>query len=640
MPTDASGNFEWVPVDPLPNENLTFTILGRESEIMGQVVTNSTGGASDVQIMVPVTILAFKVFSDYNGNGVLDLGEPILRELPYTVAFDNGTVVANDSIPSGQDWGTWWEPVFYPDTNFTVALAIDPGSLLCSVKTNSTAYGSKICPVPPSQISGNVWSDDLCDGTFGFGDTIYSNALLYVYSLPGNTQLGNTTTNSIGSFTFQFLWPLRNKQVKVVLASDSTKSISVTLDGSGNAQNVSVQLVSSGVRGKYFVDVDQDNTYGSNDVPYASVAIDVKFSNGALLGSATTDVNSNFLVNVSNPLPSGTVLSVYTAANPSSAIGTITTDTSGFGCSVIAGPSPPGSGLVKVGNSAFDTSQTICQGSNFTAVITDSVLPGSGQRMLSANFAGATGSACYRKGTAVGPPGWTVEYSTDNGATWSATEPATGCAVTTVRTSAVQNYSGTAGTSSDMIVQKLEVSQLNYMGWLSSPSGTDGNDIIFDTANDRIFTVQHHVDYLKVVCWYKLTGQLCAGWNPAPTWTSTNFGYNVAFSRFVSGTVYNGKLYVWGRLQASNNPAVFCVDISSATPALCATKHYSLAPTLSYSNDEATSAGIRLGNRVGDGGLAAAMIGNPTECPNHLTISICLADTHIDLQPQSHINLL
>ena len=190
----------------------------------------------------------------------------------------------------------------------------------------------------------------------------------------------------------------------------------------------------------------------------------------------------------------------------------------------------------------------------------------------------------------VAPQGWTLSYSFDSGATWTATTPtsATGTATSWDRVTAVKASGSLVTDGSDAGRQVATATVAGPVASLAPAALTtstgDGYQVFFDPGRTRAFTVYHHKSPRTIDCWIIATGAKCAG-----------FPFTFGLGADTSSTLNRSTARVVGsKVWISGVGGLFCVDISSVlantgntsgggSPANCSTPKVALRATGQYS---------------------------------------------------------
>ena len=227
---------------------------------------------------------------------------------------------------------------------------------------------------------------------------------------------------------------------------------------------------------------------------------------------------------------------------------------------------PPTLTLISGGQIIQDSS-VLSTGDTLTAVAGGLLNPGSGSRELRIDLDPAT---IYQAGGVTAPEGWTIEWSTDDGASWVGTEPGIPGDVTSVRATATV-VAGTVVQGSQRYSKTLNASA--PASTFSGSTGGDGWDVFF--YDDYVLNVFHHQSsYVALDCHLRSTGARCDGYNP-----EVNVSTGVTGSRFPGYQAANrsggwvdgntGYAYLFTTETATNTPGALCVDLNVSPPESC-----------------------------------------------------------------------
>ena len=237
------------------------------------------------------------------------------------------------------------------------------------------------------------------------------------------------------------------------------------------------------------------------------------------------------------------------------------------GASPVQAESPPPTLTLLVDGQVIQDTSVVESGTVMTAVASSLLDPGTGTRELRIDLDDAT---IYQAGAVVAPEGWTVEWSTNDGATWVAVEPTPASSVTNVRATATVE-AGNVVLGTQRYTKSLDASV--PASTFSGSTGGDGWDVFF--YDDYVLNVFHHQSTnLPLDCHLRSTGERCPGFNPtvdvASGVTGSRFpGYRSAnrSGGWVDGNT--GKAYLYTAEVASGAPGALCVDLNVAPPVSC-----------------------------------------------------------------------
>lgn len=243
---------------------------------------------------------------------------------------------------------------------------------------------------------------------------------------------------------------------------------------------------------------------------------------------------------------------------------------SGFmviGAPAVHAETPPPSLTLLVDGQPIQDTSVVESGTTITAVASSLLDPGNGARELRIDLDATT---IYQSGGVTAPEGWTVEWSTDDGATWVGTEPVPPEDVTNVRATATV-VAGEVVLGTQLYKKQLDVSV--PASTFSGATGGDGWDVFF--YDDYVLNVFHHQSTtLPLDCHLRSTGDRCPGFNPtvdvSPGVTGSRFpGYQSGnrSGGWVDGNT--GFAYLFTTESASGTPGALCVDLNVAPPESC-----------------------------------------------------------------------
>ena len=227
---------------------------------------------------------------------------------------------------------------------------------------------------------------------------------------------------------------------------------------------------------------------------------------------------------------------------------------------------PPNLTLLVDGQPIQDTS-VVESGTTVTAVASSLLDAGEGTRELRIDLDDTT---IYQAGGVTAPEGWTVEWSTDGGTTWVATEPVPAGDVTNVRATA-NVVAGNVVLGTQQYTKQLNASV--PASTFSGATGGDGWDVFF--YDDYVLNVFHHNSgALPLDCHLRSTGDRCPGFDPTVNVSSGATGSR--FPGYVSANKSGGWVdgntgyaYLFTATVDTDQPGVLCVDLNTAFPESC-----------------------------------------------------------------------
>lgn len=192
--------------------------------------------------------------------------------------------------------------------------------------------------------------------------------------------------------------------------------------------------------------------------------------------------------------------------------------------------------------------------------------PGVGAREIRTKY---NANTVYQAGTARAPEGWTLSYSTNNGSTWTTTEPSPASSVTDIKATATSVAAGAIDGYSQQY--STETSASIPSSTFSASTGGDGWGVAF--YDDYIFNVYHHANSTVLECKRKSTGLACATATKTITTTegSTTVNYMASNRSDLAVDSTAGRLYAITAPTAGTNQykaGILCIDVRS-TPTAC-----------------------------------------------------------------------
>ena len=229
---------------------------------------------------------------------------------------------------------------------------------------------------------------------------------------------------------------------------------------------------------------------------------------------------------------------------------------------------------ITVDDALIADGSTVAVGETVTVGSAALLSPGVGYREIRTTLDQGTVLA---SNSAVAPEGWAIQYSADNGSTWSPTQP-TANTVTDVKASATVAAGLIEGTSQ---IYSSETTSAIPSSNFTASTGGDGWDTFF--FEDYVFNIFHHSDATVIDCHYRSTGDRCTGYK------ATYGGYRASMRSggWVDSTT--GRLYAFTSQTSTNYVGALCVDVSqSSGPVSCGFIRMSSSMDSSYGWDYLT----------------------------------------------------
>ena len=199
---------------------------------------------------------------------------------------------------------------------------------------------------------------------------------------------------------------------------------------------------------------------------------------------------------------------------------------------------------------------TVANGDTVTVGAAGLLSPGVGDREIRTTLDSTT---VYESGSAVAPEGWTVNYTANNGTSWSSSEPSPASSVTDVRATATDVAAGLIeGTS--QIYSSETTSSVPSSTFLANAGGDGYNAFFYD---DYVFNIFHHNSNTYVMCHLKADSTRCPGFS-SPFTVS---GYQTSMRSTGWVDAVTGRLYSIGT--KSGSAWAVCIDVSTSSPFFC-----------------------------------------------------------------------
>ncbi len=241
-----------------------------------------------------------------------------------------------------------------------------------------------------------------------------------------------------------------------------------------------------------------------------------------------------------------------------------------FVASPVAAEVPPPTLTLQTSGGIVRDDSVVSSGTTMTAAVGGLLEDGTGDRELRIDLDDAT---VYEAGGVTAPEGWTVEWSTDDGATWVSTEPGTPADVTSVRASASVTAGTINGTSQSYT---KAVNSPVPASTFSGSTGGDGWDVFF--YDDYVLNIFHHqASYVALDCHLRSSGARCTGFDPTQTSGAAHsrFSGYMAADRsggWVDGNTGNAYAFTADNTGSGSTyrmPGVLCMDLNTAPPTNC-----------------------------------------------------------------------
>lgn len=216
--------------------------------------------------------------------------------------------------------------------------------------------------------------------------------------------------------------------------------------------------------------------------------------------------------------------------------------------------------------------------------------PGVGSREIRTKY---NSNTVYQAGTARAPEGWTLSYSTNNGSTWSTSEPSPASSVTDIKATASSVAAGVIDGYSQEY--STETSASIPSSTFSASSGGDGWGIAF--YDNYVFNIYHHNDTSATLdCHLRTTGARCTGYTKILT--SGTINYRAAGKSDIEVDAATGNIFSFTAPTSgpdAGKPGFLCIDVRT-TPVTCGFTPLQDAATVTSYYDFSTM--TRVGDRI------------------------------------------
>lgn len=421
------------------------------------------------------------VCSDAGRDGLCDTGDAPVANAAVVLRWPNGTVFATATTNSSG----MFEIPSTPYPGETLIVEGPPGSPSTNLTLDTSGSGTVDVPIAQPQITGSIFYDMDSSSNLTSGDTPLNDTNVLLL-LPNGTVYANLATASDGTFLYDPSNPVYDTNLTVVLAAAPSVVLGTfTTDAAGNG-NIDIPLPpptsATGLIGDIWIDADGDGVQDADEVPYKAKGVYIILPDNSIL-PGTIDSLGHFSFNTSNVSLSNTPLTIYDAATGQQ-LANFTTDLSGNAYVPIPIPIPTDPVGVTIANSSTNC---LPVDTAYTAAVGAPLQTGNTTRQIQVDLASSTN---YTAGSAKAPYGWTLQYSTDGGKSWTATEPSPASLVTNLRAISPKPISANTSSSGSSAVTTYSSIAFTAARPSTVSSVTDGSDpldIIFARKIDRLF---------------------------------------------------------------------------------------------------------------------------------------------------------
>jgi len=306
--TDANGNFT---LPDLPDG--TYTIrevlpagwVGTTAAPLvtvkgGQVVNNEDIGSFQL------VNIEGEVFSDLNGNGIKDAGDPGLQGWTVQLLSGTGTVVSTATTDANGDYTfTGVGPGSFTIKEVLQAGALQtapasPGTFSLSTSSGTNVSGDNFGDFIPVSLGGEVFNDINGSGANVTGDPGLQGWTVELLNQTG-ALLASTTTDSNGHYTFAGVGPgtftiqeVRQAGWTETFPSPSgTHTVTIGTDNGASLDFGNFQVAT--ITGQAFNDVNGNGAKDPGDTGLSGWTIQLLNGGGSILQTAVTDANGNYI---------------------------------------------------------------------------------------------------------------------------------------------------------------------------------------------------------------------------------------------------------------------------------------------------------------------------------------------------------
>lgn len=297
-------------------------VLGNGMQVVNQIASLPTSNVDNgafsqlplglnnqlVQVSsITVDSIDGTIFSDTNGNGTLDTGEPGVAG--RTVFLDND----HTGVPDGNNPSTTTDAngnytftglaagTYTVREQISANVSLTVASQTVTVAADQTATAVNFAEQP--SITGTVFTDTNANGALDSGETGISGRTVFLnIDNSGQPDSSNpsTTTDANGKYSFSGLAP-GSYTVRELIGAGTTLSTptqSITVSGGQVTSSVNFGEVPPSIVGTVFTDVNNNGTYDAGDVGIGgrTVFLDINGSGqpGGTNTSTTTDSLGRF----------------------------------------------------------------------------------------------------------------------------------------------------------------------------------------------------------------------------------------------------------------------------------------------------------------------------------------------------------
>ncbi|MEM1334960.1 MAG: SdrD B-like domain-containing protein, partial [Actinomycetota bacterium] len=264
------------------------------------------------------------IFEDIDGDGVQDPGEPGLAGVDVQLVDRLGTVVATVTTAAdgsyeltGVEPGTWSVSVDAATLPPGAVATTSPGPVTVTVESDEIVDQVDLGFALPASLAGVIWVDEDGDGTRN-GEPPLGGVSVELLDATG-TVVATETSGADGAFVFDGLRPGDHRVRPVLPAGMNLTTPDVGTDDTvdsdvltGSGSSAPITIVSSAavtdvdaglfelgrIGDTVFADLDGDGVQDLDEPGVAGVTVTVRDVDGAVVGTAMSDVDGRWSIDV------------------------------------------------------------------------------------------------------------------------------------------------------------------------------------------------------------------------------------------------------------------------------------------------------------------------------------------------------
>ena len=314
LAVNASATFTFsVVIRPTPAaSNFSNNVTAQGNSPAGTPVTDNSangtnpdpdgdGNPTNNTAITPIAfgIITGQIFTDTNGDGAQQVGEPNLTGTTVTITPTGGTPftvttnsagVYNAVVPAGSTSADVTDPAAT-----ILTTANDPQTRV--VTAGATATNTPVGFQAKAGLVGRVFTDTNGNGVQDPGEAGIAGLTVTVTPIGGGAAVTTTTTNSSGDYTVaglaagQYSANVTDPANTILTTANDPQTVTVAPNGAGSARPVGFQPTAT-VVGRVFRDDNGNGSQASTETGLAGVQ--VRITNGSFVSIVTTDANGDY----------------------------------------------------------------------------------------------------------------------------------------------------------------------------------------------------------------------------------------------------------------------------------------------------------------------------------------------------------